>query len=335
MKVLLLIRSFSSPSARYRILQYLPAIQSSGIEVCVECLPSGWLARRRLFRRAAEFDVVVLQKRLLPVHMVRALRRHAKRLIYDFDDAVLFRSPGKGGAESATRRRRFRAIISAADVVLAGNSYLSQIAAPFAKRIIVLPTVIDPEKYDRAASVVTQDSETVTIGWIGSRTTMRYLLSIRDALDQLTSRVGNIRLKIVSNSFMDLQKMPVLKKPWHSEDEAADVAGFDIGIAPSFDDPWSMGKCGFKILQYMACSVPVICTPVGVQSEMVADGENGYWATTFEEWIERLSRLAESPEERRRMGRAGRTLLDERYSLAKWAPRFAALLAGTNPAHAE
>lgn len=327
--VLLLIRSHDSASARYRVLQYLPALESAGIHACVECLPHGWFARRRLFRSASAFDTVLLQKRLLPVHMVNALRRHAKRLIYDFDDAVLFRSPGKGGAESATRRRRFRAIISAADVVLAGNAYLKDIAEPFAKRVVVLPTVIDPDKYDRAVGTVKQDSETVTIGWIGSRTTMRYLLSIRDALDRLADRVSNVRLKIVSNAFMDLDKMLVEKKQWHSGEEAADVLGFDIGVAPSFDDPWSVGKCGFKILQYMACHLPVVCTPVGVQSEMVANGKNGYWAITSEEWIERLARLAESPEERRRMGHASRTLLDERYSLATWAPRFAALLAGT------
>ena len=332
MKVLLLVRSLESPSARYRILQYLPAIQSSGIETQVECLPHGWLARRCLFRRASAFDVVLLQKRLLPLHAIRILRRYAKRLIYDFDDAVLFRSPGKGGAESATRRRRFRAIVGAADVVFAGSPYLKEIAAPFAKRVVVQPTVIDPTKYNQAARVP-KNSGKITIGWIGSRTTMRYLLSLRDALEHLAGRLPNLQLKIVSDAFMDLEKMPVIKKPWSEEDEAADVAGFDIGIAPSFDDPWSRGKCGFKILQYMACRLPVVCTPVGVQSDMVADGENGFWATTPEEWVDRLARLAESPEERIRMGHASRKRLGERYSLAHWAPRLTVLLAEIGAAH--
>lgn len=272
---------------------------------------------------------MLLQKRLLPRAHVRILRRHAGRLVYDFDDAVLFRSPRKGSQKSLTRARRFSAIVGAADLVIAGNDYLRRLAEPYARRVRVLPSALDPAKYERAAAASPRDEKTVTLGWIGSRSTLRYLLSIHDALARVVALCPHVRLVLVCDEFPDFRQIPALRKVWREAEEAEDVAGFDIALAPVGDDPWSLGKCGLKLLQYFAASRPVVCSPFGVHKEFVRDGTNGFWACSTEEWVDRLMRLIASPEDRRRMGAAGRAILEERYTLTRTAPAFLEAVTGS------
>jgi glycosyltransferase involved in cell wall biosynthesis len=328
LNVLLLTPESNVPSTRYRVLQYIPWLERNGASVTTAVIPPGVFARLRLFREAAACDVVVLQKRLMAPWFVARLRRNARRLVYDFDDAVLFGSPSKGGTPSATRARRFRATVGAADAVIAGNDYLRELAAPHARRIVVIPTAVDPPKYEAAAAARTRADGIVKLGWIGGTATVAYLDLVRDALETIGASHECARLKLVSDVFPKLQSLPVEKKLWAEADEAADVADFDIGLAPLTDDPWARGKCGLKTLQYMAASKPVVCSPVGVHREMVRHGVSGFWAAGRREWIEALARLIGSPEERERMGAAGRKILDERYSLARNAPAFVEAVCG-------
>ena len=328
MNVLFLAPGSNLPSTRYRVLQYIPWLERNGARVTTAVIPPGWLARLRLFREAAAFDAVVLQKRLMAPWFVARLRQNARKLVYDFDDAVLFGSPSKGGAASVTHARRFRAIVGAADMVIAGNDYLRELAAPHARRTVVIPTTVDPAKYDAAAAARTRDDGIVKLGWIGAAATVAYLDLVRDALETIGATHDRARLKVVSDAFPKLQSLPVEAKPWAEADEAADVADFDIGLAPLTDDPWARGKCGLKALQYMAASKPVVCSPVGVHREMVRHGVSGFWAAGRGEWIEALARLIRSAEERARMGAAGRKILDERYSLARNARAFVEAVCG-------
>ena len=323
-------------STRYRAVQFIPHLEQAGATVAVEPIPRGWWARRRLFRMAAEFDTVLAQKRLLPTWQVALLRRRARRLVYDFDDAVTFRDSGRGGAPSWTRRRRFRAIVRAADLVIAGNAYLEGLAAPFAKDVVVIPTSLDASKYERAADEVSsRPRETVKLGWIGSGSTLRYLEALREALEDVAAERPAARLKIVCNAFLDLRRMGVEKKPWREEEEAADIADMDIGLAPAAEDPWTLGKCGLKILQYFAASRPVIASPVGVHCDLVRDGVNGVWARTAEEWRQAILRLMDSPEERARMGAEGHADLTQSYALDVVAPRLVQAVLGPCSATAD
>jgi glycosyltransferase involved in cell wall biosynthesis len=328
MRVLLLIRSRGLPSSRYRVLQYLPALEQAGIEVEVAKLPSGWRARRKLFRHGREFDCVLLQKRLLRPSLARSLRQFAKRLVYDFDDAVLYHSPSSDNPESATRRKRFESTVGAADVVLAGNAFLKELAEPFAQDVRLLPTALDPRKYDEAVAAHVAEEEGIVLGWIGSKSTVDYLCQLREPLERIGAEYANVRLRVVCNEFPIFENIQVEAKEWSKANEAADVAGMDIGLAPVGDDPWSKGKCGLKMLQYLAASKPVVCSPIGAQTEIVQDGVNGYWASDADEWYERLKTLIDSADERKRMGDAGRKHLEERYTIAANAPALIAALTG-------
>ena len=135
-----------------------------------------------------------------------------------------------------------------------------------------------------------------------------------------------MELKIVSDTFFDCDRMKVIKKKWSSEEEVADLQGLDIGLMPLVDDPWSWGKCGLKIIQYQGVGVPVVCTPVGINKDLVEDGTNGFWAMTPEEWEEKLSLLIENPSLRERMGREGRKRVMRDYTYEACAPRLFSIL---------
>ena len=333
MNILLLIRDRNVPSARYRVLQYIDYMESVGVRTHVEIIPAGWRARRRVLRSAADFDGVLLQKRLLRPRQAAYLRKYAKRLVYDFDDAVLYHCSTTRKPESGTRLRRFRAMMELADLVIAGNRYLYTLAEKFGANATIIPTVFDAGKYDSAVATHKTNSDTITLGWIGSASTVEHIVAISNALAKVGATNPKLRLKLICDTFPDLPGMRVEKKSWRLADEAGDVAGMDIGLAPGKDTPWTRGKCGLKILQYLAASLPVVCSPVGVHEEMVRDGINGYLADSIADWESAITRMAAlSPEKRAQMGRAGRKLFEQNYTLRTWAPHFVAAVTGTGRA---
>jgi glycosyltransferase involved in cell wall biosynthesis len=267
-----------------------------------------------LFRSLRSADAVVLQRRLLPAFELALLRRWARTLVFDFDDAVWLRdSYSPKGFESAKRARRFRATVQAADLVFAGNAHLADEArAHGARRVVVVPTCVEPSGYPVAA----HDSPAVRLVWVGSSSTLQGLERFRDVLEAIGRAVPGVRLKLICDRFLQFQHLPVDAVPWAEATEAAELADAEVGIGCVPDDPWSRGKCGLKVLQYHAAGLPVIANPVGVQSEFVRDGATGFLATTPDEWVAAVRRLATDAELRRRLGAAGRQQVEERYSVA-------------------
>lgn len=324
MKIAVLVTRMEKPSARYRILQYLPYLEKEGYEPHVFVLPGSLLKRRVLFNRLADFDVVFLQKKLLSGLDFRYLRKKARRLIYDYDDAVMFRDPRRSRQECGKRLRSFERTLKHVDWVIAGNAYLKGMAQGLTEKISVLPTPVPLESYQVKDYSIEQQS--VTLGWIGSTATVHYLNLISGDLKSLAEEYPQLRLKVVSDSFPSLQGIPVEEKRWSGEEEAADLCTFDIGLMPLTNDPYSRGKCGFKILQYMAAGVPVVCSPVGMNREIVEDGVQGFWASSGEDWRQRLASLIEDPKKRATMGLAGRKRVSETYTLRVNAPKLAMLI---------
>ena len=215
-------------------------------------------------------------------------------------------------------------MIKNSDFVIAGNEFLKREALLFNPNVEVIPTAIDQERYRLKAYPVQQGK--VTLGWIGDHGSIHYLEKMRPLFERVGERYPHVELKIVCDTFFDCDRMKVIKKAWSSEEEVADLQGFDIGLMPLVDDPWSWGKCGLKIIQYQGVGVPVVCTPVGINKDLVEDGINGYWAMTQEEWEKKLSLLIEDSQLRERMGREGRKRVLENYTYQASAPRLFALL---------
>jgi glycosyltransferase involved in cell wall biosynthesis len=205
------------------------------------------------------------------------------------------------------------------DFVIAGNQFLQSEVLPYTANVEIIPTSIDLSRYSLKESFRQEGS--MMIGWLGSSSTLKYLESLLPTFEKLYQEYPHFQLKMVCDHFLESEHVPMIKKRWSSEEEESDLKSFDIGIMPLSDDLWSRGKCGLKILQYYSVGVPVICTPVGVNRDLVEDGVNGFWARNEEEWKKGLLKLMKEEGLRKEMGMKGRKTVEGAYSLDVNAPR--------------
>ena len=324
MKVLFLIQGVSVAASRYRVIQYLPYLKSHGVEPVVSLYPRTLRENVRFFSDLPRYDIVFLQRKRFHPPRLGLLRQRARRIIYDFDDAVMYRNSKAKDPNSQSRRRRFARMMEASDFVIAGNEFLRKEVLSYHSRVEVIPTAINGEAY--ASRDYPVQKEKITLGWIGDHGSIHYLEKMRPSLEKIGVRYPQCELKIVCDTFFDCEKLTVVKKSWNADEEVADLQSFDIGLMPLVEDPWSWGKCGLKIIQYQGVGVPVVCTPVGVNRDLVMDGVTGFWAATDEEWEKKISLLVESQRLRERMGREGRKRVIEGYTIQVCAPRLLSVL---------
>jgi glycosyltransferase involved in cell wall biosynthesis len=313
MKILFLIQGWKVAASRYRVLQYLPYLRENGIETKVTPYPRTLSENWSFFKSLPSYDIVFLQRKRLTGLRLWLLRRRANRIVYDFDDSVMYRNSAAENPTSRTRRRIFARMLKASHGVIAGNEFLKKEALKYNHNVEVIPSPIDIERYTPKS--YDSRNEGLILGWIGDHGSIHYLENMRPIFDALSKKHDHLRLKIVCDTFFDCNQMEVIKKQWSAEDEVQDLQSFDIGLMPLMDDPWSWGKCGLKIIQYQGVGVPVVCTPVGINRDLIKDGENGFWAMDQEEWIEKLSILIENGVLRREMGLKGREKVKRGYSL--------------------
>ena len=321
MKVLFLVTRLDRPSTRFRVAPLRPWFESRGHALEILALPRGIFERLRLYRRLPQFDLIGIQQRLLDPLELRLLRRRCGGLLYDLDDAVMYDQHGR---RPWRRQRRFRAITAEASLVVCGNRYLAAEASRHTDDVLVIPTAVDTERFHPRERAGVNDA--VTIGWTGSSSTNRYLNEIVPVIAELD---GRVRLKVLSSDargldFSQLGRVPHEFVPWSAEREVPETASFDIGLMPLPDDPWTRGKCGCKALQYMALGIPAVCSPVGVNADIIDHGRNGFLAAAPEEWSQILNRLIADPDARQTVGQAGRRRVEETYSLALQAERLVA-----------
>lgn len=326
LKVLFLLEGQSTPSSRLRVTNYLPFLDRDRFEWTVWPVPNSILSRPSLFRAAARADLVFIQKKLFRPWELTFLARD-KGLIYDFDDMVML--PGRdkyqpGQSLAGPRRRRFERTLAAAGLVIAGSAVLKEQAGAALERTIIIPTPVDAKK--QPVKRVREVEAGLVAGWIGTRGNLHYLESLTGILRRLSDRCQGLTLRIVCDGSIEPDGVRTEYKTWRLEEEADDLVGFDLGLMPLSDDPWARGKCGFKLLQYMAAGLPVVASPVGANNLIVKDGVNGYLARTEAEWEDRLGRLLNSASLRREMGAAGRRLVEEEYDLEGRAREFARAL---------
>jgi glycosyltransferase involved in cell wall biosynthesis len=327
MDILALVKSHEHVCCRYRLAAFRPFLEDAGhrleIRPISEALSWGWGKRGDL----GKADAVVLQRKLLSTWQLKWLRRQARQLIFDFDDAVFLRdSYAPGGLHNPRLLRRFVRTMQAADFVVAGNTFLAQQAACWIdpRRIAVIPTCVDWARYPAARHVSTEACQMV---WIGSSSTLRGMTHIRPMLEHLGRQIPGLSLKIICDRSLELEHMPVQFCPWSTQNEAADLAGSDVGISWLPDDDWSRGKCVLKVLQYMAAGLPVVANPVGAQATLVQHGVTGFLAQTPEEWHQALERLSQSPALRQRLGARGRQVVRTLYEVRQGADAWLKVLA--------
>jgi glycosyltransferase involved in cell wall biosynthesis len=324
MKVAFLIHSLEINSCRYRVLQYLPYLKKAGIDVSIHFYQRRWRDKLRFYNTLGHYDIFYIHRKLFPPLEFAYIRRKARKIIYDFDDAIMYRSSSSKNPYSLSRRIKFAYMMRRVDFISAGNNFLKSEVLPYNPHVEVIPTSIDLSRY--TTKEPSRQKGPVIVGWLGSSSTLKYLKNLMPIFEKLYQRYPHFQLKIVCDQFLDSIKVPVIKKKWSSETEAADLKSFDIGVMPLRDDLWSRGKCGLKILQYFSAGVPAVCTPVGINRDIVQDKVNGYWAQNDKQWEDKLLTLIQNKALRRKMGLAGRKTVENRYTVEVNAPRFLGIL---------
>jgi glycosyltransferase involved in cell wall biosynthesis len=280
--------------------------------------------------RCKRYDVILIQREtalfgppLIEWVLARMLRR---RIVFDFDDAVFvpYTSPTYGKWATWLKcAGKTPSIIRMSRHVIAGNPYLADYARRYNENVTMIPTVVDLDQY----SFSTRASVSVpTIGWIGSPTTTQYLKPLLPVLDRL-GKEERFQVKIVgANESFRLDNIPILNQAWSMETETDDFQSLDIGLYPVTEDAWSVGKCGFKAIQYMAAGAACIASPVGVNRQIVHDGKNGLLAETPEEWFRKLALLVRDFDLRHRLAIEARKTVEQAYSLQVHAPALYGIL---------
>jgi glycosyltransferase involved in cell wall biosynthesis len=322
-RVLVLANNPAQASFRLRIAALAPLLAERGFELEICIRPKGWLAGpklRRILRGAGAYHAVLLQRRFLDPLDAGVLRRHARKIFYDIDDALMFHNRQVGRISRWRTARRFRATARILDHVVAGNEYLAQIFREQGRPVSIIPTVVDAAHYQVKSHVPTATPRLV---WIGSHSTIPYVRQFLPAFEEAARIVPGLRLLTIADATVQSASLTVEHEPWSEPTEAASLCRGDIGIAPMPTDEWTLGKCGFKILQYMAAGLPVIASPVGANAQIVREGVTGFLPKDASDWPAAIARLADDPGLRERMGQAARDEVQSTYSLTRAADDWA------------
>jgi glycosyltransferase involved in cell wall biosynthesis len=327
-KAVLLGYDLDQPSFRHRMQSLVATLEAAEWQVQTEHYPSGRYGLRTWERRRllAWADVVVLHQIKLSAVEMRLFAALSRHRVFDVDDAIYVRKPrrlGETADDSSWRRGKFAATCRWVDVVAAGNDVLAGVARPAARAIEILPTSIDTACYQTTTA---RPDDPPTIAWIGSPENLVYLEMIRPALARLAVRYPTLKVRVICSAFPDWPEIQVQRVAWSRATEAESLAAAHIGVMPLSDDEWARGKCAFKLLQYMAASLPCVTSPVGANAEAVIDGFNGFHARSLEEWEGALARLIDSAELRARLGANGHIHVVQRYSMRAYRANYLALL---------
>lgn len=338
---------------RFRIAHYIPYLNANGFVVDLSPLftteffrmvyrPGHFprkaatfaaLVLRRLWtlRTVNAYDVIFIYREIFPVGpaVIESLLAlpGCPPIVFDFDDAIFLPSVSEANRLIVTFKMpgKVATIIRRSAEVVVGNGYLADYARRFNRNVTVIPTSVNTDSFTPAVTKP-RDPRGVVVGWIGSPTTADYIRSLSGVLRRLADDHDFVLRISGSGSPVEMPGVTVDNLPWALDQEIELFRTCDIGVYPLADDEWSKGKCGFKAIEFMACGVPVVAAAVGVNREIINDGENGFLASTDEEWKDKLSRLMTDPALRARLGDAGRRTIEARYSLQMNAPRLAAIL---------
>ncbi len=330
-----------SPGQRFRCEQYVKPLEEAGFTITYSniisekddqifyskgkylkktwILFSSFFQRLKDVRRAKKYDIVFIYREafmLGTTFFEKRLRVRNPRIIFDFDDAIWLNDTSQGNENLSWLKKPSKTakIIEMSDLVLAGNNYLANYAQPFNPRVEIMPTTIDTN-YHKVENKEKKSSR-ICIGWTGTSTTLKHFETIIPILIKIRKKYNDlIYFKVIVNFPYKVPELEIEASNWSLKDEIRDLSEIDIGIMPLPDDEWAKGKCGFKGLQYMSLEIPTIMSPVGVNTEIIQDGKNGFLAVGEEEWIEKLSVVIENPELRNKIGVAGRKTVIEKYSV--------------------
>lgn len=344
--ILCLHRPNRSPSQRFRFEQYIDYLSENGYSFDFSYLlnaeddkiyyaPGKMMGKMRIvlasiFKRLGEvmrtkqYDLVFVQREAFMLGTAFFEKAIAKKvpMIFDFDDSIWLQTVSEankklGFLKNASKTSK---IIQHSKLVFAGNEFLAQYAKQFNDNVVIVPTTIDTEVYQ---SQRTESNGKVCIGWSGSFSTIEHFETAIPALKRIKEKYKDkVYFKIIGDGNYYCKELETQGFPWKADSEVKDLSEIEIGSMPLPDTEWAKGKCGLKGLQYMALGIPTLMSPVGVNSEIIQNGENGFLPHNEDEWVKYISMLVEDEQLRGRIGEAGKKTVDGHYSVHAWKDSY-------------
>lgn len=339
-------RKNRSPGQRFRIEQYLNHLEANGYEITFSnfineqddkvfygkgnILGKANVVLKNIFIRisnvlnANKYDIIFIYREAFVFGNTifeYLLSKSKAKLVFDFDDSIWLLDVSTGNKAFAFLKNpdKTKKIISYCDLVTVGNEYLAQYAQQYNNRVKIIPTTIDTNYHVFQNKKI---KDKICIGWTGTDTTAKHFEFLLPTLEKLYAKFPNIYFKMICDRPIDYPSLNLKSTIWNKETEIEQLAEIDIGIMPLPDDKWAKGKCGFKGLQYMSLEIATIMSPVGVNTAIIQQGENGFLASTEDEWLEKLSLLIEDNQLRLQLGKAGRKTIIEKFSVDAWKDKY-------------
>ena len=340
----------TAPSQRFRFEQYFKDLAESGHEVTVSPfmgpntwsvlykpgfyifktfgILKGYLRRTWDVLRAWQYDFIFIHREAAPLGpplfewiMAKCYR---KKIIFDFDDAIWIPNSSEHNffINRLKRYKNTRDIIKWSYKVSCGNPYLQDYARQFNKNAVFNPTVIDTTYY--VPGKYSKKTTKFVIGWTGSHSTMQYLDSIVPLIRKLETEMV-FEFHVISDKTPSFSCQSLRFRKWNKATEIEDLQQFDIGLMPLTDDKWAKGKCGFKALQYLALEIPAVVSPVGINSSIVSNGENGFLCSSIEEWESTIRKLYYDRELLNKIKKKTRKVIEEKFSVVAHRESFIAM----------
>lgn len=328
-----------SPGQRYRFEQYFPYLKENGVTCHLANIISeeddkvlyshgNYFKKARIALRAyrqrknelksiSKYDLVVIYREAIltgSTFFEKQLAKSGVPVLFDFDDAIWVKDVSEGNQSISFLKNsnKIREILPLCAHVTAGNSYLKDFALQYNENVTIIPSTVDTDKYKELESV---NTGVVTIGWVGSHTTIKHFETLVPVLVKLKEKYkSKIEFKVIGDPLYHNKELKIDGIPWSNERENQNFNMLDIGVMPLPNDEWTKGKCGMKGLLYMSVNKPAVMSPVGMNTEIIENGVNGFLANSEEEWFEVLSRLIDDKELRKSIGEAGRKTVVNQYS---------------------
>jgi glycosyltransferase involved in cell wall biosynthesis len=340
-----------APSQRFRFEQYLELLEKDGYQIeyhsfidektweklylpgnyffKVTSILKSFVRRWLLLFSIKKNDLIFIHREMAHIGppifewiLAKVLR---KKYIYDFDDAIWLPNYSQSNAKFQRLKAYWKVnyCMKWAYRISAGNQYLANYASQFNSNVFIIPTTIDLLHHHTLQT--DYEKKDIVIGWTGTLTTMHYLDFLIPILEELEQDF-EFTFLVISNQEPSFKLNSLKFVKWEKDSEIEDLAQISIGVMPLYEDIWSKGKCGFKGLQYMALGIPSLMSPVGVNTEIVEHGKNGFLPNSQEEWKDTLKELLVNKDLRSRIGNEGLKTIQEKYSVRANYPKYKALL---------
>lgn len=332
-----------SPGQRYRCEQYISYLEANGFECTyspiivskeeddalylstskvekASIFLKGILRRFKDARRAGNYDIIYIYREAFmtgSIFFEKLYKKSGAKIVFDFDDAIWLPTVSvvNQSLQWLKKPEKVNDITALSDLVIVGNTYLANHAKQFNKNVVVFPSTIDLNYYQLSAIGPRRfPADKITIGWSGSHTTVEHFETLVPVLKKLKAKYSNLHFVVYGDPHYQNEELGVESLPWTPESEVPVIGSFDIGVMPLPDNEWTRGKCAMKGLQYMGLGIPAVLAAVGMNNDVITDGENGFLATTEDEWFNKLSRLIEHEELRKALGKNGRITIEQKFS---------------------